>query len=117
MQISRFGPLVNNNFNKCKSALRHTESCAAGTVFLGTVFHEDKLSPYEEINPKCKVMDNATVEDIDNIFWKLCKKEKFNEIRNWQYQQCNQADFWLESSKHMNDWMNMLDSKDTSQFI
>lgn len=109
--------IVDNEFNKCKSALRFTEACATGAVFIGTVFSANDDSPYREIHPECKYYDNWTVDQIDNMFWKLCKKEKFNEIRNWQYQQCNQADFWLESSKHMNDWMNMLDSKDTSQFI
>ena len=109
MLISRFGPLVNNNFNKCKSALRHTESCAAGTVFLGTVFHEDKLSPYEEINPKCKVMDNVTVEDIDNIFFNLCKKDNYNEVLNWQYDWINTNGFWLESNKHSQEWLCMID--------
>ena len=78
-----FGPLVNNVFNKCKSSLRHTESCVAGTVFLGTVFEADKWSPYEEINPKCKVLDTATVEDIDRIFFNLCKKDEYNEVLNF----------------------------------
>lgn len=109
MQTFRFGPLVPNVFNKCKSALRHTESCAAGTVFLGTVFHEDKWSPYEEINPRCKVMDNATVEDIDNIFFDLCKKENYNEVLNWQYNFINENGFWLESNEHLQQWLCMID--------
>lgn len=109
MRTSKFGPLVNNVFNKCKSALRHTESCAAGTVFLGTVFEADKLSPYEEINPKCKVLDTATVEDIDNIFFNLCKKENYNEVLNWQYDWINSNGYWMESNKHAQEWLCMID--------
>ena len=104
------GPLVNNVFNKCKSALRHTESCAAGTVFLGTVFREDKWSPYEEINPKCKVYDDATVEDIDKIFFDLCNKDNYNEVLNWQYDWINSNGFWLESNKHSHEWLSMIDN-------
>lgn len=109
--------IVDNEFNKCKSALRYTEACASGAVFIGTVFHDNDDSPYREIHPDCKYFDNWTVDQIDELFWKLCKKEKYNEVLDKQYEQCNHADFWLESSKHMNEWMNMLDSKDTSQYI
>lgn len=109
--------IVDNEFNKCKSALRYTEACASGAVFIGTVFHDNDDSPYREIHPDCKYFDNWTVDQIDEMFWKLCKKEKYNEVLDKQYEQCNHADFWLESSKHMNEWMNMLDSKDTSQYI
>lgn len=110
MLTSRFGPLVENNFNKCKSALRHTESCAAGTVFFGTVFSKDKWSPYEEINPKCKIIDTATVEDIDQIFWSLCKKENYNEVLNWQYNFINEKGYWMESNEHLQKWLCMIDS-------
>lgn len=109
--------LVDNEFNKCKSALRFTEACASGAVFLGTVFSDNDDSPYREIHPECKLLDTLTVEQIDEIFWKLCKKEKYNELRKWSYNQCNQADFWLESSQHINEWLTVLDNKDTSQFI
>ena len=109
--------IVDNEFNKCKSALRYTEACASGAVFIGTVFHDNDDSPYREIHPDCKYFDNWTVDQIDEMFWKLCKKEKYNEVLDKQYEQCNHADFWLESSKHMNEWMNMLDSIDTSQYI
>lgn len=109
--------IVDNEFNKCKSALRYTEACVSGAVFIGTVFHDNDDSPYREIHPDCKYFDNWTVDQIDEMFWKLCKKEKYNEVLDKQYEQCNHADFWLESSKHMNEWMNMLDSKDTSQYI
>jgi len=110
----QIAPLVENNFNKCKSALRHTESCAAGTVLLGSVFSKDKWSPYEEINPKCKIIDTATVEDIDQIFWSLCKKENYNEVLNWQYNFINEKGFWMESNEHLQKWLCMIDSGNNS---
>lgn len=106
----QIAPLVSNVFNKCKSALRHTESCAAGTILLGTVFSDDKWSPYEEINPKCKVLDTSTVEDIDNIFFNLCKKENYNEVLNWQYNFINENGYWMESNKHAQEWLCMIDN-------
>lgn len=105
----QIAPLVNNVFNKCKSALRHTESCAAGTILLGTVFSADKDSPYEECNDACKIPDNFTVEQIDEKFWALCKKDKYNEVLNWQYDFVNNNGYWLESNKHQNKWLEMID--------
>lgn len=109
MPISRFGPLVNNIFNKCKSSLRYTESCAAGTVFLGTVFNADKDSPYEEIPEECKILDNASVEDIDKKFFNLCKKDNYNRILNQNYSFINDNGYWLESNKHLQHWLCMID--------
>jgi len=110
MLTSRSGPLVENNFNKCKSSLRYTESCAAGTVFLGTVFSKDKWSPYEEIPEECKVLDTATVEDIDRIFWNACKKDNYNKLLNQNYDFINTHGFWLESNTHLQKWLCMIDS-------
>lgn len=106
-----FAPLVNNTFNKCKSSLRFTESCAAGQVFLGTVFDTDKDSPYEEIHELGKVSESATVEQIDEKFWNLCKKENYNKVLNWQYDFVNKGGYWLESDKHANEWLAMVDSQ------
>lgn len=104
-----FGSIVNNYFNKCKSSLRFTEACAAGSVFFGTVFVADKWSPYEEIHEMCKVKDNATVEELDTIFWNMCKKENYNMVLNWQYNFINQQGFWLESDRHLNKWLEMIE--------
>lgn len=106
-----FAPLVNNAFNKCKSSLRFTESCAAGQVFMGTVFAADKDSPYEEIHPECKFLDNVTVEEIDERFWELCKKDNYNRILDWQYKFINDGGYWLESDKHTNAWLEMVDNQ------
>lgn len=109
MQTSRYGPLVENNFNKCKSSLRYTESCAAGTVFFGTVFAKDKWSPYEEIPEECKIRDDFTVEQIDEKFWAACKKDNYNKLLNQNYDWINEQGFWLESNKHQNLWLEMID--------
>lgn len=103
-------PLVDNDFNKCKSSLRFTESCAAGQVFLGTVFDTNKDSPYEEVHTMSKVPASATVADIDEKFWKLCNKDEYNKVLNWQYDHINKGSYWLESSYHANLWLSMIDS-------
>lgn len=102
----QIAPLVENDFNRCKSSLRFTESCAAGTVMLGTVFSG---SPYNEIPSDCKVNTNATVDDIDNIFWNLCKKDNYNRVLNEQYDFINKNQCWIESQGHINDWLAMVD--------
>ncbi|MCQ2210724.1 MAG: hypothetical protein MJZ34_10570 [Paludibacteraceae bacterium] len=106
----QIAPLVCNHFNMSKSALRFYESCAVGTVLLGTVFEGNNFSPYEEINNECKVKHTATVEDIDKVFWPLCKKDKFNEIRRWQYNYINQSGLWLESDENINKYLTAMDN-------
>jgi hypothetical protein len=103
--------IVDNPFNRAKSSLRFTEACACGCVFMGNVFTSNDDSPYREINEECKFTDKSTVEEIDNIFWKLCKKDKYNEILNWQYNFINNSGCWLESPQHLNEMMLMFDSK------
>ncbi len=103
-----FAPLVENHFNKCKSSLRFTESCAAGQVFLGTVFPD---SPYNEIHPDCKCPLDITVSEIDEKFWNLCKKENYNSTLQWQYDFINNNNYWLESDEHVNKWLAMIDNQ------
>lgn len=113
----QIAPLVENEFNKCKSSLRFVESSATGTVLLGTTFHTCKDSPYEEIHPDCKIPDNITTKELDEKFWALCKKDKYNEIRNWQYDTINKNGYWMESTKHANEWLSMIDGKPDENFI
>lgn len=103
-------PLVENSFNKCKSSLRFYESCASGMVFLGTVF---KDSPYHDAHPDSQVKLNCTYTELDEQFWKLCKKENYNKVLNWQYSFINTSGTWLESDKHVNQWLNMIDNQST----
>lgn len=103
--------LIDNQFNRCKSSLRFTEACACGCVFMGNIFSNNDYSPYNEIHEECKFTDKSTVDQIDNIFWKLCKKDKYNEILDWQYNYINNNSCWLESDSHINEMLDMFDSK------
>lgn len=101
-------PLVENTFNKCKSSLRFTEACAAGMVFLGTTFED---SPYNEVHKDEQVPLGSTIEEIDAKFWPLTKKDKYNELLDWQYKYINSSGCWLESDKHINAWLDMIDNQ------
>ena len=104
--------IVDNPFNRAKSSLRFTEACACGCVFMGNIFTANDDSPYREIHPDCKFTDKSSIEEIDEIFWKLCKKDKFNEVLNWQYNFINNSGCWLESTQHINQMLLMFDSKE-----
>ena len=98
----QIAPLVDNEFNRCKSALRFYESSIAGMGFLGSVFDDSIESPYEEIYPDCKIKNSATVEQLDEVFWKMCKKDEYNAMIEWQYDHLNKSGSILESSDAMN---------------
>lgn len=108
------GPLVENDFNKCKSELRFLEACAAGSVFLGSVFPG---SPYECIHPLCRCPANITETELRNKIEILCKKENYNEVLNWQYEFMNKNQYWLESQGHINSWLSMIDGYPNQQII
>lgn len=112
-----FASLVNNDFNKCKSSLRFTESCAAGQVFFGTVFNTDKFSPYEEIYEPCKCPEDITVEGIDEKFWNMCKKDEYNKALDFQYDFINKNGFFLESNRHAKEWLDMVDETTNAKLI
>lgn len=100
-------PLTENEFNRCKSDLRFIESCAIGAVFLGS---EWAASPYENIHTDCRVKPEVTVEELDEKFWALTKKDKYNEVLNWQYDYVNKNNRWLESNNHINNLMSAMDN-------
>lgn len=106
--------IVDNPFNRAKSSLRFTEACATGCVFMGNIFNDNDYSPYREIHEECKFKDTSTVEEIDNVFWNLCKKDKYNEVLNWQYDFINTSGCWLESSQHINEMLLMFDNNEQS---
>ena len=106
----QIAPLVSNEFNKSKSALRFYESSICGNVLLGTVFDDSKDSPYEEINPEAKIKLSYSVDQIDEVFWKLCKKDKYHEIRNWQYENLNKSGLILESDKALDSFLKISDN-------
>ena len=110
-------PIVENQFNKCKSSLRFIEACAAGSLLLGTVFKDNKFSPYEDIADPCKFYPDVTMNEIDERFWALCKKDNYNSILDWQYDQLNNNGWWMESTKHADEWMSMIDGNPNEKFI
>lgn len=110
-------PIVENQFNKCKSSLRFIEACAAGSLLLGTVFKDNNFSPYEDIADPCKFYPDVTMNEIDERFWALCKKYNYNSILDWQYDQLNNNGWWMESTKHADEWMSMIDGNPNEKFI
>lgn len=106
--------IVDNPFNKAKSSLRFTEACACGCVFMGNIFADNDDSPYREIHEECKFTDKSTVDEIDEIFWKLTKADKYNEILKWQYDFINNTGCWLESAQHINEMLLMFDNEKDS---
>ena len=110
-------PIVENQFNKCKSSLRFIEACAAGSLLLGTVFKDNNFSPYEDIADPCKFYPDVTMNEINERFWALCKKYNYNSILDWQYDQLNNNGWWMESTKHADEWMSMIDGNPNEKFI
>ena len=105
----QIAPLAENEFNMSKSALRFYESSIAGMGFFGSVFDTSSDSPYEEIFPDCKIKNSATVEELDEKFWKMCKKENYNELIEWQYENLNKSGLILESTDSMNRLLSVID--------
>lgn len=105
----QIAPLVDNEFNRCKSALRFYESAIAGMGFLGSVFDGSYDSPYEEIFPDCKIKTTDSVEEIDKKFWNMCKKENYNELIQWQYDTIDKSGILLESTDHVNRLLSVFD--------
>ena len=105
----QIAPLVDNEFNRCKSALRFYESSIAGMGFFGSVYPDNPESPYEEIYPDCKIKTTDTIEEIDEKFWKMCKKDNYNELIKWQYENLEKGGIILESSDAVNRLLAVID--------
>lgn len=106
----QLAPLVPNEFNYSKSALRFYESSICGMLCIGSVFDENKNSPYEEVHPMCKVSNHITLEEFDKMFWNLCKKENYNEVLEWQYNNLNNSGLILESDEAINSFLKACDN-------
>lgn len=98
-------PLKENVFNKCKSNLKYLESCAVGSVMIGSSFDN---SPYNCIDERCKIQKTMTAKNIENMFWKLCEKDTYNEILDEQYKYMNENG-WLENN--ISKYTNLFDDK------
>lgn len=105
----QIAPLVDNEFNRCKSALRFYESSIAGMGFFGSVYPDNPESPYEEIYPDCKIKTTDTVEEIDQKFWNMCKKDNYNDLIKWQYENLEKGGIILETSDAMNRLLSVID--------
>lgn len=101
--------LIDNEFNRSKSALRFYEASIAGMGFIGTTFPDNSESPYEEIYPEAKIKTDTPVEKIDEMFWKLCQRDEYNAMIEWQYDNLNKSGIILESSDAMNRLLAVID--------
>lgn len=90
-------PLAENEFNKCKSNIAYIQACAIGAVFIGSKF---KDSPYEN-----------TITDLKD-FWKYTNKDIYNNIVEYQDKFMIQSGSYLESSKHLNKFLSIMDNSD-----
>lgn len=82
-------PLVDNEFNRCKSDLKYLESCAIGRVCFVSDFEN---SPYHEAHELQKIPLNAGIKDIQNIV--ETAKQHYAEILDYQYNYLNNR--WLD---------------------
>ena len=105
----QIAPLTENEFNMSKSALRFYESSIAGMGFFGSVFDTSTDSPYEEIFPDCKIKNSATVEELDEKFWNMCKKDNYNQLIEWQYENLDKSGSILESIDSINRLLAVID--------
>jgi hypothetical protein len=94
-------PLVRNDFNYGKSDLKQVECSAAGIACVGTVFTNDKPSPYD--NAYITAPDDITEEGIDALIKKYSKPKAFNEVIEKQTKWIEEEGRWTESPKFINN--------------
>ena len=95
-------PIVDNVFNKCKSALRFYESCAVGNVLIANDFID---SPYNVIYKDCKVNSFASKEDIANTVFNMCKKDNYNAALDYQYNFIEHNHHYIEDETYINNYI------------
>lgn len=97
-------PLVENDFNRCKSDIKFLEYAACGVPFIGSSFTKQN-SPYENYN---KVPQDVTVEQLDELVSFMMEPEHYNAIKNNQYQTLVSEGRYTESKKYLNTFMEAL---------
>lgn len=86
-------PLVDNEFNRCKSDLKYSEACAIGAAMLGSYW--EGWCPYAEEHELSRVTSDMTSEGLDNVVRELCKAENYNKVMEHQQKHANA--YWLEN--------------------
>lgn len=99
-------PLVPNEFNYSKSDLKRVESAAAGMVCAGTVFTNNKPSPYDECGMQAP--DNIDVKGIDDLFDKFTEPDNFNDEIKRQYDWMYDDGRYTELPKNINRLLNFV---------
>tara|TARA_R110001606_G_scaffold14319_2_gene60669 strand:+ start:9430 stop:10572 length:1143 start_codon:yes stop_codon:yes gene_type:complete len=99
-------PLVRNDFNYGKSDLKLVESAAAGMACIGTVFTNNKPSPYD--HSFITAPDNITEDGIDKLIKKFSKPKAFNEVIAKQTDWIESEGRWTESPKYINRFVKIL---------
>lgn len=99
-------PLTFNKFNQSKSDIKTIEAQATGAIPIGTVFSNGEESPYD--NNIVKVMDNCSVEDIEEIFRKYSQKDLYNLTVAQGYQKLEVEGRWTESPKFIKHWTSII---------
>lgn len=95
-------PLLESDFSRCKSPLRFLEASVCSEVFMGNTFPD---SPYNIAHKDSQVPLGATVQELDERLAMLCRKDKFNEIIDWQWTKLVTRGHILELDKHINLYM------------
>lgn len=92
-------PLVPNYFNYSKSAIKYQEYCAVGALGIGTTFKNGRPSPYDIC--QVKVPDTITINQINDLFSKLCEPNTYNNIIKKQYDQMMNENWYTESQGYV----------------
>ena len=95
-----FMPLIPNEFNYCKSDIKYIESCAIGSIGVGTYFTNGKPSPYD--NNIVKLPDNCSIEDIEEMIDKYTEPELYKKTLDQQYKMLVDTSRYLESPGYIN---------------
>lgn len=90
-------PLVENEFNRCKSDIKFLEYAACGIPFLGSSFNAGN-SPYEKYNT---VGQDVTPEQIEERVKFMMDAQNYNAIKNNQYKTLVDEGRYLESNQYI----------------
>ena len=68
-----------------------------------------KEGPYEYVHPLCKCKPDITQEELNKKLQMICQKDVYNSILKYQYDYLEKSGRRLESNKHINEWLSMID--------